>query len=94
MMRPTPGRGLAWSGYTANAQFHLLWNPLFFKAKRPDWALGELVLMRASRVAILIGVRPFSSLAAALMLTHFVWVSFAAWLIREIVRLNRPFGAR
>ena len=80
--------------YGLNALFHLLWSPLFFKLKRPDWALAEVVLLWASLLAILIGVTPFAPLAAAAMVPYFLWVSFAAWLNREIVRLNRPFGVR
>ena len=80
--------------YGFNALCHLLWSPLFFKAKRPDWALAEVVFLWASLAAILVGVSPFSPFAAALMLPYFVWVSFAAWLNRQIVRLNGPFGGR
>lgn len=78
--------------YGANAVCHLLWSPLFFKARRPDWALAEVVFLWASLVAIILGVRGFAPTAAWMMVPYFVWVSFAAWLNREIVRLNRPFG--
>ena len=80
--------------YGLNALFHLLWSPLFFKAKRPDWALAEVVFLWASLLAILVGIGPFSPLAAELMVPYFLWVSFAWWLNLQIVRLNRPFGAR
>lgn len=78
--------------YGLNALFHLLWSPLFFKAKRPDWALGEVVFLWASLVAIIVGVAPFSRFAALLIVPYLLWVSFAAWLNRAIVQLNRPFG--
>lgn len=80
--------------YGLNALFHFLWSPLFFKVKRPDWALGEVVFLWASLVAIIVGVMPFAPFAAALMVPYLLWVSFAAWLNREIVRLNAPFGGR
>ena len=80
--------------YGLNALFHFLWSPLFFKVKRPDWALGEVVFLWASLVAILVGVAPISPFAATLIVPYLLWVSFAAWLNREIVRLNAPFGGR
>lgn len=73
---------------------HLLWSPLFFKAKRPDWALVEVIFLWASLVALLIGLWPISQTAALLILPYLVWVSFAAWLNWQIVKLNAPFGAR
>ncbi len=78
--------------YGLNALCHFLWSPLFFKAKRPDWALAEVVFLWASLVAIIIGVSPFSAKAALLVVPYLLWVSFAAWLNLAIVRLNRPFG--
>src|ERR1700712_707315 len=31
--------------YSLNGFFHLVWSPLFFKFKRPDWALLEVPLL-------------------------------------------------
>ena len=80
--------------YGFNALCHLLWSPLFFKAKRPDWALGEVLFLWGSLVAIVVLIWPISHFAVALMVPYLLWVSFAAWLNREIVRLNAPFGTR
>ena len=77
--------------YGLNALFHFLWSPLFFKAKRPDWALGEVVFLWASVLAVIVGVAPFSSFAALLVVPYLLWVSFATWLNRQIVVLNGPF---
>ena len=77
--------------YGLNALFHLLWSPLFFKAKRPDWALIEVIFLWASLVAIIVGVAPFAPFAALLIVPYLLWVSFATWLNRAIVQLNRPF---
>lgn len=77
--------------FGANALFHLLWSPLFFKCKRPDWALVEVVFLWASLVALVIGLAPISEKASLLILPYLLWVSFAAWLNWQIVRLNpRP----
>jgi tryptophan-rich sensory protein len=79
--------------FGANALLHLLWSPLFFKLKRPDWALLEVVLLWASLVALVVGLAPISLTAAYLIWPYLLWVSFAAWLNWRIVRLNpRPDG--
>ena len=80
--------------YGLNALFHLLWSPLFFKLRRPDWALLEVPLLWLSILAPMVLVAPFSPLASWLLLPYLLWVSFAAYLNLTIVRLNRPFAAR
>ena len=95
---------LAWHGATtpaartqvallfgANWVLHLLWSPLFFKLKRPDWALAENALLWLSVLALVIGLRPFSIVASWLFVPYLLWVSFAFWLNWAIVRLNAPF---
>lgn len=78
--------------FATNALFHALWSPLFFRARRPDWALIEVVFLWASLVALVVGLWPISQLASLLILPYLLWVSFAAWLNAAIVRLNRPFA--
>jgi len=97
--------GLAWNAAAApemrarvvilfgiNALCHLLWSPLFFKFRRPDWSLIEVVFLWVSLVALVIGLAPISQTASLLILPYLAWVSFAAWLNWTIVRLNGPFG--
>ncbi|UUR07138.1 TspO/MBR family protein [Sphingomonas glaciei] len=74
--------------FGANALLHLLWSPLFFKWKRPDWALVEVVFLWVSLVALVVGLAPISEKASLLILPYLLWVSFAAWLNCRIVRLN------
>ncbi len=96
---------LAWRGATSpadrqavlivfgvNALCHFLWSPLFFKLRRPDLALIEVVFLWFSLLALLIFLRPLSVLASWLIVPYFAWVSFAACLNAAIVRLNRPFA--
>ena len=78
--------------FATNAVFHALWSPLFFRARRPDWALIEVVFLWASLVALVVGLWPISHLASQLIMPYLLWVSFAAWLNSAIVRLNRPFA--
>ena len=92
---PTAGdRTLVVIMYSLNALFHLLWSPLFFKFKRPDWALYEVPLLWLSILAPMIVVAPYSSLASLLLLPYLLWVAFAAYLNLTIVRLNGPFAVR
>lgn len=78
--------------FTVNAVCHALWSPLFFRARRPDWALVEVVFLWASLVALVAGLWPISHKASLLILPYLLWVSFASWLNWAIVRLNRPFA--
>jgi tryptophan-rich sensory protein len=78
--------------FGVNIVFHMLWSPLFFNFRRPDWALIEVAFLWSSIVAIMIGVAPISSLACWLLLPYLLWVSFAAFLNFVIVRMNAPFG--
>lgn len=78
--------------FATNAVFHFLWSPLFFRLRRPDWALIEVVFLWASLVALVVGLWPISEKASLLILPYLLWVSFASYLNRTIVRLNGPFG--
>ena len=78
--------------FAVNAVFHALWSPLFFRARRPDWALIEVVFLWASLVALVVGLWPISHTASLMIAPYLLWVSFAALLNRAIVRLNAPFA--
>ena len=80
--------------FAVNALFHFAWSPLFFRWRRPDWALAEVVFLWPSVLALVVGTAPLSSLASWLVVPYLAWVSFAAWLNLAVVRLNRPFGAQ
>jgi len=72
-----------------NIVFHLLWSPLFFNLRRPDWALIEVPFLWLSVLALAIGLAPLSFTASLLLLPYLLWVAFAAYLNLTIVRLNR-----
>ena len=78
--------------FAVNALCHFLWSPLFFRLRRPDWALVEVVFLWASLVALLVGLWPMSHFASLLIVPYFLWVSFAAFLNWTIVRLNPSFA--
>lgn len=78
--------------FAVNAVCHALWSPLFFRIRRPDWAMIEVVFLWCSLVALVVGLWPISHQASLLITPYLLWVSFASWLNRQIVRLNAPFG--
>lgn len=74
-----------------NIALHMLWSPLFFNLKRPDWALIEVPFLWLSILALMVGLARFSTLAPWLLSPYLLWVMFAAYLNLTIVRMNRPF---
>jgi translocator protein len=89
-----PGRVMILALFGVNIVLHMLWSPLFFALKRPDWALIEVPFLWLSIVALLLEVGRYLSSAVWLLLPYLLWVTFAAFLNLKIVRLNRPFGER
>lgn len=77
--------------FAANFCCHLIWSPLFFKLKRPDWALFEVVFLWLSILALVIGLARYSAAASWLNVPYLAWVTFAAFLNWTIVKLNGPF---
>ena len=78
--------------FVANGVANIVWSPLFFKLRRPDWALIEVPFLWLSIVALIVAMQPASRTASLLLLPYLFWVSFASFLNLTIVRLNRPFG--
>lgn len=77
--------------FIVNATLNVLWSLLFFRIKRPDWALYEVGFLWLS-IAVLIWVLGrHSRLAGWLIVPYLAWVSFAAFLNYTIVQLNSPF---
>ena len=85
-------RAMIVAASVANGIANLAWSPLFFKLRRPDWALREVPLLWLSIVAMMAALAPVSPVASLLLLPYLAWVSFASVLNLTIVRLNRPFG--
>ncbi len=81
----------------ANGVLNVLWSAFFFARKRPDWALAEVFPLWASIAAMILFLPrpPGQDITVArstrFLLPYLAWVSFAAVLNAEIVRLNRPF---
>jgi tryptophan-rich sensory protein len=75
-----------------NGLLNIAWSALFFKAKRPDWALAEVVLLWLSILVMMIVCRREDRWATVLLLPYLVWVAFAGALNAAVVRLNGPFA--
>lgn len=78
--------------FAINGTLNVLWSALFFRMHRPDWALMEVALLWLSILVPIIVFARYSKVASALLLPYLAWVTFAAVLNLEIVRLNGPFG--
>jgi tryptophan-rich sensory protein len=78
--------------FVVNALLNIACSPLFFRWRRPDWALIERLLFWVSVVSLLLYCAGLSSRAALLLLPYIAWVTFAGWLNWRIVRLNAPFA--
>lgn len=90
------GRTRAWliALFAINAILNVLWSGLFFRLRRPDWALAELVVFWFSIVALLVFIAGYSRTAMWLMAPYLAWVTFAGFLNLRMVQLNRPFNGR
>jgi len=75
-----------------NLVANVWWSLLFFRQRRPDWALREVALLWLSIVAVILASWPASPRAALLLVPYLLWVSFASVLNAAIVRLNAPFS--
>jgi translocator protein len=78
--------------FALNGFLNVLWSALFFRLKRPDWALAEVGLLWLSILPLILVLARYSKTASLLLAPYLVWVSFAAILNLAIVRLNGPFA--
>ena len=91
---PDAGAQLRIAGlFGMNIALHLLWTPLFFNLRRPDWALIEVPFLWLSVVVLMVVLAPPAPLASWLLVPYLLWVAFAAVLNLAIVRMNPPFGS-
>jgi translocator protein len=90
----TPRERALWlAALAANGAINVFWSWLFFKARRPDWALAEVVLLWLSIGLLILMARRHDVIAALLLVPYLLWVAFAASLNYAVVRLNGPFAS-
>jgi len=74
--------------FAGQLALNALWSQLFFGWQRPDLAMVDIVLLWAALATTLVVFGRFDRLSAWLMAPYFLWVTFAAVLNAEIIRLN------
>lgn len=67
---------------------NVAWSFIFFGARRPGWALLELVVLWCAILATLLAFRRHSEAAGWLLVPYLAWVTFAGVLNATIWRLN------
>ena len=71
-----------------NLALNVAWSYFFFVRRSPSAALGELVILELTCVALVLLAWPVSRLAAALLSPYAVWVAFAGFLNWNIAKMN------
>lgn len=87
-------RRLVGALFIVNGALNVLWSLLFFRLRRPDWALFEVALLWLSILSLIVYCGALRRRTVLLLLPYLLWVSFAAALNAAIVDLNEPFGGR
>jgi tryptophan-rich sensory protein len=85
-------RGWILVALLVNCALHILWSPIFFKLKRPDWAFVEVIFLWLSVVLITLVLGRYSLAAGLLLVPYIVWVTVAAKLNYDVMKLNEPFS--
>jgi translocator protein len=78
--------------FAFNGFLNVLWSVLFFQLQRPDWAMIEIAPFWLTIISLIWICARYSRTAALLLFPYLIWVSIAAFLNWEVVRLNAPFG--
>ena len=81
-------RPLIAAAFAINGVLNIAWSVLFFRFRRPDWALVEVALLWLSILVLILAVGRMSAAAALLNLPYLAWVSVAACLNLRIVQMN------
>ena len=76
------------AAFIVNAVLNIGWSVIFFRLRRPDWAFVEVVMLWLSIVLLIVVVGRLSLAASVLNLPYLAWVSAAAVLNLQIVRMN------
>jgi len=80
------------AAFVLNAFLNTLWSLLFFRLKRPDWALSEVGFLWLSVAFLIVILARGSRIAPWLLVPYLSWVAFAALLNWKIVQLNMSFA--
>jgi tryptophan-rich sensory protein len=78
--------------FSLNGLLNVLWSLLFFRLRRPDWALFEVFFFWTSILLLVVYSWRLRRSAALLLLPYLLWVAFAGALNYADVQLNRPYS--
>jgi len=84
---PAERRAFA-TAFGANLMLNAGWNWLFFRARRPRWALAEILLMEVSTLDLKRRAAHVDGPAAKMFIPYAGWVAFATALNASIARRN------
>lgn len=87
------GRLVLLIAFGVNGGLNIAWSFLFFRFRRPDWAMAELIALWLSIVALILVSGQFSALSAWLLAPYLLWVTIAGRLNLAILQLN-PHASR
>jgi tryptophan-rich sensory protein len=90
--RTAAGRQWTIGLFATNGFLNVLWSLVFFRLHRPDFALVEVGALWLSIFVLIVVLFRKSVWASVLLVPYLVWVSTAAVLNYEVVRLNGPFA--
>ena len=76
------------TAFGANLMLNAAWNWLFFKARRPRWALAEILLMEVSTLDLTRRAAHVDRPAAKMLIPYAGWVAFATALNASIAARN------
>ncbi len=74
--------------FGANLVLNAGWNWVFFRARRPRWALAEILMMEVSTLDLVRRARTADTRAGAMLVPYAGWVAFATALNAAIGRRN------
>lgn len=77
-----------------NGAGNVWWSWLFFRAKRPDWAMRQVIPFWCSILWMYWCSRPLAYEAGIWFAPYLTWVSAAIYLNWCVVQLNAPFKGR
>jgi tryptophan-rich sensory protein len=87
MEEPEERRAFA-TAFGANLVLNAGWNWLFFRARRPRWALAEILLLEVSTLDVTRRAAKIDGPAAKMLVPYAGWVAFATLLNAAIARRN------
>jgi len=82
------------TAFGTNLVLNAGWNWLFFTARRPRWALAEILFLEVSTLDLTRRAAKADAPAARMLVPYAGWVAFATALNAAIARRNPPLPAR